>query len=511
VLWLIALLALASGLMLALVPASPREQRRPSARRIHVELERDPPAARSLGSLPAETARLPWRLVVRVRDNSGTVVPASLYVTDGQGDLLEKRQVPEDGEAEFELVGTVGLRVAGPIELEPRIIESLSAEPGTTRRLQVALGRGLTISGWVRAPRPSLESGVIVRAFPVDAPWNVVRGPGWDHVPHAGDDRWLLFEVGARSEDGGFEIPGLRPGRYQLVACPPEEFGTRDTPPVVEAGTSGHEIWLQPNACVKVRFVDSVTRGGLSSAVAWDLSLHDDSRFEAGGMIAAAAMMEHRFWLRPHAEASLSVAADGYCPREPALLVAGEAGEERGFVCELHPDPGAWAEVELHLRDDKGDPVTDMRVWRWCAEVGGDEEGIYRLRLPAGNHMLHMDPVWTAVVEGKAFWLPADIEIRLARGERVRREVTIRRGAVIRVRSAVDEEPRLLHGGARQTDVFWAVAPRSGPPGSTERVRVAVVPPGTYRVAIPHEGDRAGVDIEATAGTVAEVNLATDR
>lgn len=424
-----------------------------------------------------------------------------------KGDLVERIDAAAGEEAGFDVTGTAGVRVIGSGDLAPTVVDGLSAPAGSEKRLTITLEQGLSIEGRVFEPTGELWLGKnSVYADPLDAPWNVVHGEGWDEDSW-GEGRWLVFQAGVH-EDGTFEITGLVPGRYRVNAeCRAEEYGSRDGVQIVEAGSGGVEIHLVRQACVNLRFVDAATGGQVTGVVSWEVTNeHDEEPWASGEMSSGG---ENRLWLRPGQRATLRAEADGYFPHEPVSIVAGESGDETEVACQFHPDAGVWADLDVLLRDEDGLPVTDMVVTRqgWRA-VAGNEAGLYQLRVPAGSWYIRVDPDWPALQGLRTFWLPLGEEVQLERGGRARREWTVKRGGLIVARgeiegSEIEGGPWLSVDGKR-TEAFFRMRGGQDP---EERSYVVLVDAGAYRVEARCCGRRVGIPVEVRAGEVTEVTF----
>jgi hypothetical protein len=205
---------------------------------------------------------------------------------------------------------------------------------------------------------------------------------------------------------------------------------------------------------------------------------------------------------------TLRVGADGYLPHEAISVAAPAPGEETEVVCELVPDPGVWAELDLVLSDEEGLPVVNAEVSSEGHRAVSREEGRYRLRVPAGVRRIHAEPEWDMVKRLLAFWLPQDEEIRFERGEHVQRAWTVKQGGSIHVRGTVERAPWIVVDGKRTVLAERSIS-LARKPQPTEWIEP--VPAGTYRVEARCGGRLAGTDVEVRAGGVTTVNFPLER
>jgi len=448
----------------------------------------------------------PWTLIVDVRDPAGTSVAANVWVTNEHDDLIEMVEGQAREDLRFEVSGKVALRVVAE-GLAPRFLDGLVAPSGTEKYVTLMLDRGVSISGEILEPEGVRLRGwrLDVCAVPLDPPWSSVHGKGW---AFDSSGPWARYadEIHA---DWRFEIPNLAPGRYRVEAfCDPQDYGPRDAP-IVDAGTTGVEIQLVELARLKLRFVDRTTHA--PPPLAWFEATKEGetdpwwSGTTLGEAKAARFFDVTSLALQPGQTVTVRVGADGYLPHEPISAVAGAPGEETEVVCELVPDPGVWAELDLVLLDEEGLPVVNAEVWRELTHAVSREEGHYRLRVPAGVWWIHAEPEWDMVTRLLAFWLPHEEEIRFERGEHVQREWTVKRGGLILVRGEVEQPPRIVADGKRTVMSKRSLSKRGG------REWIEPVPAGTYRVEAWCGGRLAGTEVVVRAGEVTVVTFPLNR
>ncbi|MBL8900552.1 MAG: hypothetical protein JNM84_23175 [Planctomycetes bacterium] len=131
-----------------------------------------------------------------------------------------------------------GALAEGPGELEVQLggyrrWKRVFEDPRAAKDVEIALERGLTVSGVVRLPDGGAASGANV----------FVTGEGQPN-----------FSIAAR-EDGSFEVAGLEEGPCTLEASPPKDASSdalRASERLqVSAGTAGHELRLRSGAALR--------------------------------------------------------------------------------------------------------------------------------------------------------------------------------------------------------------------------------------------------------------------
>jgi len=417
-----------------------------------------------------------WHLVVELCDDSGARLPGTVYLTNHAGDLLEVQQVDEGELAEFDTHGCVAVRAVST-GYAPCVTSDIEEQAIETRRLQLTLSYGLTIT--CRFDEEDWDLFFQARAFavPVDAPWNAARGESWKER-RWDDQNWLAF----RAQPGShrvLEIDGLVPGLYRLDAKWRDGEYECVNPPVVAAGTEGVILTVRHNAQVCVRFRNAETQLPIKSRVDWSVMYDGASsplRSGSGNSDCCS------FWLRPYSEATLTVEAECTHPREALRLRAGAPGESTEVSCDLDPDDGAWAAVDLLALDEEGNVIPGLDVFSDGPSATTDDRGMCHVRLAAGSHEIALMPDLVGVFGRCVFWCPFTLTVELGRGETKAVTARVARGGIIFVRGRFGgDSPWLVHDAVRIDDAFFpdiAWPPKGGP----ESLFAAVVRPGTYRV-----------------------------
>ena len=361
--------------------------------------ERRPDPATQPQTEPSETtsradvseAPQAWELHVSVRGPGGKPYPGALVrFLDGLGSEIARADTSADGEARIHARGSGRAVVTRVQPYLPARSDLLETPPSGERRIVLTVAGGtLAVAGRIfdadgRAPVDALVSAKLA------AP------PEW-----VGEWRWAGNPVRNPGEKGTFRIEGLTPGRYLLVMRLSHHAQTEGRPPAtpieVEAGDENVLIRLEAVTWLTFRWIDAVT-GKPVATRRQVFQKRGDEEVPFATASGPAGGLPSTKDFRPGSRLVFQARAEGYHPSEPIKLVLDPIERHREIVFRLRPDSDAMAELELVLRDSRGDPVRDiaiMRVFKDSAfgTVHRTEDGRVVLSLPTGTNKLRFGPL----------------------------------------------------------------------------------------------------------------------
>ena len=438
----------------------------------------------------AESNARPWRLAVEVRDpddrpQSGALV--RFLAKDGA----------EIDRGETNPLGVAYLRVRGAgravvTRVEPFFpARSNPVRPGAERVL-IRLVQG--------------DLAIVGRVFdadgePVDA---TVAAKLTDPAGWIGE--WRRAGSAVASPPGSFRIEGLRPGRYALVVRVKQSTPTRGRPPrdpvIAQAGDENVVIRLRNVAWLTFRWIDAETGAPIDTrrSVRWREGGEERVATASGPQTESSRL---RAWIDHGPAALLTAAADGYRPLSLTVRLGADEWD-RELTFRLAPDPESLVEVELLLRDSRGDPVREITIMRVFKEGGAggttyrSEDGRVVMTLPAGRNRLRFGPL---IRQGKSLdrpWIVRFLDLDLDRASRSTVPVEMQRGGWLR---QPRREGRLL----RAARILGSQAPfvYCGPDDYR-----ACLAPGRYTVeADLDDGRQLRGEVEITADRTSDVAL----
>lgn len=314
------------------------------------------------------------------------------------------------------------------------------------------------------------------------------------------------------SPKGQFRIEGLAPGRCYLSVRIGAGGRARGRPPrepqVVEAGDEDVVIRLRPVTWVTYHLIDAATREPVRSQRR-EVWVRGDERPRAGSSGGGIAMFPMRNWFDRGARLTLRAKAEGYHPTEWIDVQLDPRERQRELTFRLKPDPGSLVDVELLIRDDRGDPVRFTYILRLNEYGGGGgtsyapEDGRVVLTLPAGKNRLTFGLLKESFRTKRDLYINKVVDLDVKRGEMQTEHIVLQRGGWLR-RPKWDGKPlrrnvRVLRDGAEvETEfVFFAHGDYR-----------ACLAPDTYVVeaTLPDESTLRG-EVVIEAGKTTEVDL----
>jgi hypothetical protein len=319
--------------------------------------------------------------------------------------------------------------------------------------------------------------------------------------------RWI-WSAGTDSK-GRFRTESLAPGRYHLgvrIGAGEHAWGR---PPrelqVAEAGDENVVIRMRPVTWITYHLVDATTREPVHSErrEVWVRGDEKPRAVVSGGGIATIPM---RSWFERGTRLTLRAKAEGYHPTEWIDVQLDPRDQHRELTFHLEPDPGSLVEVELLIRDDRGDPVPRITIVR--TEIGTGtkrvtENGRVVLRLPAGKNRLRFGPLtegWRMKHDPYALRI---VELDVKRGGMMTVPVVLQRGGWLKrprwEKELLVRDVRVTRDG-EEMEIGWVWFE----PGD-QRTLLA---PGKYVVAATARGTiRLHGEVTIEAGETTQVEL----
>ncbi len=457
--------------------------------------------------VPEEVAGSPsdWRLRVEVVDARG--LPA------GRASL---RFLPETGRGprvDADAQGRAELRLSGAGRLVvqhgghvPNLVSDLRPVPGGVHEIRVQLEEGRSIAGRVLDPDGEPVPKVRVRVRPVDVP---------DWYPRRG--------ITARTgPDGQFEIRGLAAGPHRVEVQPGGLPGFPPTPAdVCEAGDRTVEIRLHLETALRIRLLDADTGRAI--------------RVESTATVVDAEGETLVLWSQ-HGESldlfppigrrlRVRVTSLGYRSAETPELVVRRGEGVRDIELRLEKDPEAFVALTLVLTDDLGVPIPRVQVGRlvpingvttWSTLDLESPDGCFAVTIPPGRQTLEIRPHQEDREESTI--IERRIVVTFVAGEKREMEVTLTRGASLRVTYPPDRVAREGGGVMSRSGVLVKYEDGCELPRRSRRrgspmgeILYRGLPAGKIRIALRRaDGRRSEKTVEVRPGETAVVAFPGD-
>ncbi|MEN8148245.1 MAG: sigma-70 family RNA polymerase sigma factor [Planctomycetota bacterium] len=394
-----------------------------------------------------------------------------VFVPTHDEDAISLGVTGVDGRTVLKAVGTGELRVIPPADHAPRRIAVVAGG----EELEIRLTRGPSIRGRFidRHGEPLADCLVRARAEPTVS-W---LGRSWRRSCRT-------------DENGSFEIFGLLEGRYGLLPGAPPAAGSSPDPTVeANAGDTGVVLRLGSLRAPVIRVLDRETGVPVVGPRTVFL-LQESSEQHLVGRTGPGDLGMH---LMPPDGTRLKIVADGY--REGIIDPPREDGDLLVEVrLERDPEWQTRPRLDLHVVDDRGHPLAEVRV-RWRTPAPGQtdvrlENGRGSVQLPSGDHELTVSGRWTHATE--------KIEITLSRGETATRKVVLVRLGHVEIHAVRGDSINVLHpDGSR---VLFSVNQIS------EGLRLNLRP-GKYVLRVTRKGGKpVDRDITIESGRTVEVS-----
>ncbi len=352
-----------------------------------------------------ETIRLTARTVLG-RTGIATEIPATevtsagpVEIVVGAGESISGRVATQDGTP---LAQAALMLEQDGFEPYPKMErrKARTDEKGQFRFSALQSDRTYRLSveaeGWARERLEGLEVGVVeqitlvpeavIRGRVVDLDGNPVVPSSISLTEYVGNSsRGYGFK--AQIDNGGFVVPGLRPGEYAVAAngeprqdrIPRTRWSERIRLAAGEV-VDDVELVMLPLVAIRGVIVDRESRRPVAGATIADWKL-DATRFPRD-RVRTTSDRDGRFSLEGFTAGThrLHIAGERHLKREQLVAVRGETDEE--IIVELD----AARELIVEVRDAHGQPVTDAQVrplWEFPRRSVTDSRGIARVLAPA--------------------------------------------------------------------------------------------------------------------------------